>query len=312
MEADAIQTIAVVGAGLMGHGIAQEFGHAGYEVRLHDLNDEKLNRALANIRANLETLQRVGLLRQDEISPILENIHTGTELADMVSDADVVIEAVYEDLELKRSVFQELDQLSPPHTILTSNTSTLMPSLLAAATARPDRVLVTHYFNPPYLIPLVEIVPGPDTSDEVVSVVRDLLLKVGKRPAIVQKEVPGFIGNRLQAALLREAISLVEHGVATPKDIDIVIRNGFGRRLASAGIFEVFEMAGWDLVLAASKYLLPHLESSREPSPLLQQHVEQGKLGVKTGEGFYKWTPDSAEALRRRSARALVEIAKWD
>jgi 3-hydroxybutyryl-CoA dehydrogenase len=223
-----------------------------------------------------------------------------------------VIEAVFEDLELKQSIFQKLDELSPPHTILASNTSSLMPSLLAAATSRPDRVLVTHYFNPPYLLPLVEIVPGPDTSDRTVSVVRDLLLKVGKRPAIVQKEVPGFIGNRLQAALVREAIYLMDRGVATPKDIDTVIKNGFGRRLATAGIFEVCEMAGWDLVLAVSKYLTPHLESSREPSPLLRQRVEQGKLGVKTGEGFYKWTPDSAEALRQRTARALIEIAKWD
>jgi 3-hydroxybutyryl-CoA dehydrogenase len=192
-----------------------------------------------------------------------------------------------------------------------SNTSTLLPSDLALATRRPDKVLVAHYFNPPYLLPLVEIVRGQGTSDETVATIYDLMVKVGKAPALVQKEAPGFIGNRMQAALLREALSIVERGIASPRDVDIVIKNGFGRRLAAAGIFEVFEIAGWDLVLAILNYLQPDIESSTETSPLVKERVEQGELGIKTGTGFYRWTPESAEALKQTIAQALVNIAKW-
>jgi len=261
---------------------------------------------------NIKRLQGANLLRNDEISRILERIQIGTELAEMVSDADVIMETVFEDLELKKRVFEKLDRFSPPHAVLTSNTSALMPSLLAGATTRPDRVLVAHYCNPPYLLPLVEIVRAPDTSDEAVSIIYNLLVKIGKRPVILEKETPGFIVNRLQAALVREALSLVERGIATPQEIDTVITKGFGRRLAAAGIFEIFELAGWDLVLAIVECLAPHLESSMEPSPLLRRRVEKDKLGVKTGEGFYRWTPKSAAALRDRIAFALMEVGKWD
>jgi 3-hydroxybutyryl-CoA dehydrogenase len=172
-------------------------------------------------------------------------------------------------------------------------------------------VLVTHYYNPPHLVPLVEVVRGPETSDEAIETVHGLLTKVGKSPAIVQKEAPGFIGNRLQAALFREALSIVERGIASPQDVDAVVRNGIGRRWAAAGPFEIWGIAGWDLIYAASTYLSPHLESSTEPSSLLREKVERGELGVKTGKGFYEWTPESAEALTRRIARVLIEIAHW-
>jgi 3-hydroxybutyryl-CoA dehydrogenase len=169
---------------------------------------------------------------------------------------------------------------------------------------------VTHYYNPPYLLPLVEVVRGEETSDETVMTMHALLTKVGKSPVIVEKEVPGFIGNRLQAALVQEALSIVQKGIASPQDVDIAIKNSFGRRLAVAGVFEVFDLAGWDLVLAASQYLAPDTERSTDTLSLLREKVKKGKLGVKTGKGFYEWTPESAKALRQRIAQGLVMLAQ--
>lgn len=214
MNVDDIRSIAVVGAGLMGHGIAQEFALAGYDVYLYDLNDERLRQATAAIRANLQALADIGSATDAQRDSVLHSIHPSTVLDDAVGDADVVVEAVFEQLEVKLDVFRRLDQLCPQRTILASNSSTLLPSKLAAVTRRPDRVLIAHYFNPPYLLPLVELVRHPGTSDATVALMYALLTKVGKKPAIVQKETPGFIGNRLQAALLREALSLVEQGIA--------------------------------------------------------------------------------------------------
>lgn len=212
---------------------------------------------------------------------------------------------------LKQEIFHKLDRLCPDHTILASNTSTLMLSEFATGTDRPDKVVTTHYANPPYLIPIVEIVRGQTTSDETVETMSLLLTQVGKRPVIVKKEVPGFILNRLQGALLREALSMVENGIASPQDIDTALKNSIGRRWAVAGIFEVFELAGWDLLSAAMAGVYPHLSNATEVSSVLTDKIKRGELGVKTRKGFYTWTPESAEALRHRIAHALVEIESW-
>ena len=311
MKADEIRRIAIVGAGLMGHGIAQEFALANYEVHLHSRTEESLQKAIHNIQANLERLKRLGLVTREQAESVPTKIHTSAVLKEAVEDVDVVIESVYEDLALKQQIFQALDKMCPERTILASNTSTLMLSQFTAGTRRPDKVLVTHYANPPYLIPLVEIVRSEKTSDETVTTMYDLLTKMGKRPIIVQKEVPGFVLNRLQGALLREALWLVQNGVASPQDVDIAIKTSIGRRWAVAGVFEVFEIAGWDLLLAIASGLLPHLASSPEVPPLLKEKVERGELGVKTGKGFYEWTPESTEALKQRIAQALVKIEQW-
>jgi len=310
MQVGDIARLAVVGSGLMGHAIAQEFAFAGYEVHIHDITEEKLKQAIKNIETNLKMLVEIGTVTPVQTESVLKNIHSSTELKETVREADVVIESVSENLELKQGIFQKLDHLCPGHTILASNSSTLMPSLLASVTQRPDKVLVTHYINPPHLLPLVEIVRHKTTSDETVSTIYDLYVKVGKSPAIVQKEAPGFVGNRLQIALLREALSIVEQGIAAPEDVDIIVRTGFGRRYAAAGPFEILGLAGWDLVLAACQYLVPHLESSTEISPLLKQKVDAGELGLKAGKGFYDWTPESGEALKKRIARILVKVAQ--
>lgn len=310
MNLSDIKSIAVIGAGLMGHGIAQEFSCAGYKVSLNDLTDEKLQEATANIRNNLAMLRKVGLATEDNDENVLANIHCTTKLEEAVQDIDVVFEAVLEKPELKQELFRQLDGLCPKHTILASNTSTILPSKLASVTKRPDKVLVTHYYNPPYLLPLVEIVRGKETSDDTVNVITSLMKSVGKKPALIRKEVPGFIGNRLQVALAREALSIVQNGIANPEDVDTVIKNSFGRRLAVAGVFEVFDMAGWDTCLAIASYLMPEIDSSLDTISLLKNKVEAGELGVKTGKGFYEWTPESMENVKNKIARALVGIEK--
>jgi 3-hydroxybutyryl-CoA dehydrogenase len=310
MRVEEIKSVAVIGAGLMGHGIAQEFALAGYDVRLHDVNGEKLRKAGDIIQTNLEMLAVLGLITKEEVGASRRHIIDCTVFTDAVKEADVVIEAVFEDLKLKQEIFRLLDGACPSRTILASNTSTLLPGLLASVTRRPEKVLVAHYFNPPYLLPLVELVRQEKTSEETVQTMCALLRKIGKTPVIVQKEVPGFIGNRLQAALFREALAIVRDGIATPEDVDIVVKNGFGRRLAAAGVFEIWEIAGWDLISAICGNLFPDLDASTEIPPLLKGMVERGELGTKTGKGFYEWTPESTLALKRRIAQVLSKIAQ--
>ncbi|MBM3934549.1 MAG: 3-hydroxyacyl-CoA dehydrogenase family protein [SAR202 cluster bacterium] len=301
-----IRRVAVIGAGLMGHGIAQEMATAGLKVALHDVSQERLDAARANIGRNL------GTLGVRDAAAVLARTRTGTMLREVAEDADLVIEAISEDLEAKRKLFAELDGICPPRTIFASNSSSLMPSRMAAAVKRPDRLLVAHYFNPPYLVPLVEIVRGPETSDETVATVHALMLRIGKTPVVLRKEVPGFIANRIQAALSRECLSLVERGIATPEEVDAVVRGSIGRRLAAAGPFEIFDAAGADVWQSIGKQVLPDIDASREVSPLVNGLVERGELGIKSGKGFYEWTPQRAQELRERMARALREIRGWE
>ena len=310
MNADGIGRIGMVGAGLMGHGIAQEFALAGYQVQLHSRSEESLQKAMRNIGQNLERLIGLGVTTREQAELVPDRIATGTVLEATVAGADIVIESVYEDLDLKREIFGRLDARCDEHVILASNTSSLMPSAFASATRRPDKVVVAHYANPPYLVPLVEIVPSGQTSEATVAAVCGLLHNIGKRTIVVRREVPGFVLNRLQGALLREALWLVEHDVASPQDVDVAIKNSIGRRWAVAGIFEIFEIAGWDLLLAVAEGLLPHLAAATEVSAVLRQKVEQGELGVKTGKGVYEWTPEEAEELKQRIASALVGLEK--
>lgn len=310
MTLEEILHIAVIGAGLMGHGIAQEFATAGYTVHLHDITDEKLATAQAQIEKNLHLLAENGIITAENIASTLQRIQTTTDLAAVAENADFVVEAVTENLPLKQQIFSELDAICQPHTILASNTTALMPSQIGAKAQRRDKILNTHYFNPPYLIPLVELIPSPETSADTVSVTKELLMHVGKTPAVLEKEALGFVGPRLQAALIREAIFIVEQGIASAETVDLVVRNSFGRRLSAAGPFEVFELAGWDLVLAAFEELYRELNSSAEINPLLRDMVEAGKVGVKYREGFYKWNDENLQALRDRMNRALIQQAK--
>jgi len=313
MHHSQIERIAIIGAGLMGHGIAQEFALAGYQVRLHDLSDDRLRTALTNIHSNLKRLALLGRLDHAQIEPALAAITANTDLERTVSGTELVIEAIVEELGAKHALLRTLEKNCGQETLIASNTPGFMPSRLAEAVARPHRLLVAHYFNPPYLIPLVEIVPGPETSPVTIAAMVGLMKKVGKAPVVLSKEATGFVGNRLQFALFREAVAIVEQGIAQPEAVDHVVRFGFGRRLAAAGPFEIFDLAGLDTIAAVAAEIFPELAMARpsgqQVPELLRQKVQQGELGVKSGRGFHEWTEEKTEELKNRLAQALVRVA---
>ena len=307
MQAEDIKNICVIGAGLMGHGIAQIFAAKNYNVRLLDVKDELLSKAVENIRSNLSMMARKGVGLEGEIETIISRITTTTNMGEATSDAQLVIEAVIENLELKQRIFQDLDQLCPTETILATNTSVISITEIVAKAHRRDRIVGTHFWNPPYLIPLVEVVKGKETSEETVEITYDFLKNAGKHPVMVMKDVPGFIGNRLQHALWREAISIVENGIADQASVDEVIKKGFGIRLPVLGPLETADMVGLDMTLAIHDYILKYIDSSPSPSPLLREKVEKGELGFKTGQGFYTWSAEEAERSRENLLEYLLD-----
>ena len=297
--------IGVVGAGLMGHGIALQFAVGGYEVSLTDTSEKNLQRARENIDASLSSLVELGLVDDATASLVPGRIHTVVPLAQAMDKVDFVVEAVYEDLALKQEVFVELDRVCPADAVLTSNTSSFMTSQIASSTDRPEKVLVANWWNPPFLLPLVEVVRGPDTSDETVETATAIFESVGKKPVVLAKESLGFIGNRMQFALLREALSIVDKGIASAEDVDTVVKTSFGRRLAVAGPFEVFDIAGWDTISKIIDQLFPDLDSSAAIPSSIDGMVSRGELGIKSGSGFYEWDNQSVNALRGRIASTL-------
>lgn len=305
-----MQKIAVVGAGLMGHAIAQIFAVKGHQVGLVDLDENILEYATRGIRENLKLMAEHEFIRTEEIDTALSRVTTTTDIEKGLTGAEFVVEAVVENLEVKQKIFMNLDRLCPPSTILASNTSVISITEIARESLSQHRIVGTHFWNPPHLIPLVEVVPGDKTAVETVNATYDLLLSVGKHPVKVKKDVPGFVANRLQHALWREAISIVENGIADATTVDECIKFGFGLRLPALGPMENSDMVGNDLVLAIHDYLLEHLESSPAPSPLLREKVENGELGFKSGQGFQSWSEDEIQISRKNLQHYLLKVVK--
>ena len=293
----------------MGHGIAQIFAIHGFPVSLLDVNDEVLAKATQNVRANLTLLAKNGIGKQEDIEGAIGRIKTTRDLREAVSGARFVVEAVAEQLELKQKLFQEMDEICSQDAILATNTSVISITEIAAKAKGKNRIVGTHFWNPPYLIPLVEVVPGEDTSHETVDLTYDLLKSVGKYPVKVKKDVPGFVGNRLQHALWREAVSIVDQGIADAATVDAVIRNSFGLRLPVLAPLETADMVGLDLTLQIHNYILKYIDRSTEPAPILKQKVEKGELGFKTGRGFQDW---DQEKIQRSKSQLLEYLIKWN
>jgi 3-hydroxybutyryl-CoA dehydrogenase len=291
--------IAVVGAGLMGHGLAQVFALAGHDVTIHDTVAASLDGAKARILANLKDLG-------DDQSAV-ERVRPCRELAEAVREADYVVEAVLEDLALKQKLFVEIERHVRPATILASNTSVIPITRIMEGLRDRSRALGTHWWNPPYLVPLVEVIGTQWTSPQAIDWTIALHQAAGKMPVHVKKDVPGFVGNRLQHALWREAVALVEHGICDAETVDTVIKASFGRRLAVLGPLENADLVGTDLTLAIHQTVLPDIESRRGPSPYLEKLVADGKLGMKAGAGFRRWTPEQQQELR---AKVLAHLKR--
>ncbi len=284
--------IAVIGAGMMGHGIAQVFALAGHDVTITDTSRAVLDAAKDGIVANLRDL--------GDDPRAVERVRPVADLALCVGEADYVVEAAPEDLALKQKLFAEIESYVRPDTILASNTSVIPITAIMQGLRKRERALGTHWWNPPFLVPLVEVIGTHWTSSEAIDWTMKLHAAAGKTPVHVKKDVPGFVGNRLQHARWREAVSLVERGICDAETVDTVIKASFGRRLAVLGPLENSDLVGTDLTLAIHKTVLPDLESRPGPSPLLEAMAADGKLGMKSGEGFKKWTPEKQVQLRAR------------
>jgi 3-hydroxybutyryl-CoA dehydrogenase len=302
-----MKTIAVIGAGLMGHGIAQIFAAHGHQVWAQDSIAAILQTVGARVETNLRRMADYALIESDAIPTILSRIHTTPDLAQACASADVVIEAISENLSLKQQLFAELDRICPASTILCSNTSVISITQIGERARGRERILGTHFWNPPYLIPLVEVVRTEFTAPGCMDAVFDLLSSVGKVPVRVQKDVPGFIANRMQHALWREAFALIDEGVCDPETVDIAVRNSFGFRLPALGPVANADLVGLDLTLAIHDYILPHLNTSHVPSTTLRSRVEKNQLGFKTGSGFLAWTEESIAAAREGLTTYLLE-----
>jgi len=310
MKAEEIKNITLLGAGMIGNGLALHFAKAGYEVCLYSRTQQTIDKAIESTRSNLSLLLQKPA-GSDEIEQIVGRIKTTTDMKKAVANAPIIIESVAENLKIKQDLFKELDEICPRETILATNTSVISISEIASQSKNRSRILGTHFWFPPYLIPLVEVIKGKDTSDEVMELTYQFMKKAGKHPIRCLKDVPGFVANRLQHALWREAISIVEHGIADAATVDEAIKNSIGVRLAVLGPVENADMVGLDLTLAIHNTVLKDLEASPNPSPLLQEKVKKGELGFKSGKGFYdKWTQEDITRVRGNLLKYLIDYSK--
>lgn len=307
-----IKKIAVLGSGTMGHGIAEGFALYGYDVNLYDIDMEKLTQGKMQIEEELAIFAEEGMIPASTIPSILTKINLVPDLKKAVHDRDFVIEAAPEVLELKQKLFKQLDELCPKHTILASNTSSLKLSDMMALVSeeRKARMIVNHYYNPAHVMPIVEMSCFGNMPDELYKEVEALYTSIKKQTIKVLKDVPGLVANRIQQGVAREAFYIIEQGIAAPEDVDKALIFGPGFRYATTGQLEIADMGGLDIWYLGSENLLKHVDNSRNANPLLKQKWEAGKLGLKSGEGFYKYEPEQVPEIRKKFIKRLIHQLK--
>ncbi|MBN2324151.1 MAG: 3-hydroxyacyl-CoA dehydrogenase family protein [Spirochaetes bacterium] len=309
MEAGEITNVVVVGSGVMGAGIAQVFAQEGFSVALNDVSGEVLEKAKGRILDGLSLLESGGLLSKKTAKEAAGRISYVTDI-ETVKDVDMVMEAVWEKIEIKHELFKKLDGLFSPGVILASNTSGISISRIASVTKNPGRVVGMHWWNPPYIIPVIEVIRGEQTEEMVIRTVRLLVERLKKKPVMVNKDVPGFLGNRMQYALMREAVSLLENGVATAEDIDTMVKAGFGFKFPVIGPLETIDMAGMDIFYNVSKYLYGELDDTKTAQKIVEKKAKENKLGQKTGEGFYDYSKTDIKSLNKERVDRYIKIMK--
>jgi len=307
VRAEDIREVAVIGAGLMGEGIALNFAVAGLSVRVVDQDSDILHQSLKRMDVHLQLLAEFGLLK-DTPAVVQSRIKSflSIDMDKAVKGSTFIVECIPEILALKKELFSLLDDCESS-TIISSNTSSFTISGMAKGMRTPGRVVGTHYFMPAHIVPLVEVHRGKDTRDDVINITRQLMLRIGKKPVMVGKEVPGFIVNRIQAAIAREANYLIEQGVVTPEDFDMAARSSYGFRLASLGPLAQADINGLDTVLRGNTHIYKTLCNATEPSPVIADKVKKGELGLKSGRGYYDYRGKSKEQINEEIERNLLK-----
>jgi 3-hydroxybutyryl-CoA dehydrogenase len=307
-----IKKIAVLGSGTMGHGIAEAFAMYGYEVTLYDTDEQRLKAAMKEIADELALLAAEAFIDLSAVQATLARIELCTGLKETVEDRDYVIEAVPEILDLKQTLFKELDEYCPEHTILASNTSSLKLNEMMALVSdkRKERMMVNHWYNPAHLIPIVELSCFGNMPEAIFDEVEKLFKTINKQTVRVLKDVPGLVANRIQQGVAREAFSIIEQGIAAPEDVDKALKFGPAFRYATTGQLEVADFGGLDIWCIVGDNLLEVMDNSKEANPLLRQKVKEGKLGIKSSEGFYKYVKAEIPEIRQRFMKKLIHQLK--
>ncbi len=304
---EGINKVAIIGAGLMGFGIGVDFIRAGYPTWLYNTREESSRKSMERARKALGIFVEAGMMTAPEADKAYSLLHPTTSLEAACERADYISESVSESLALKRKVFADMDRLCPPSAILTTNSSNFTTTRIVSENEikHPERCCVAHYFQPPHLLPLVEVVGGEKTSPETIQRTCQILAGAQKKPVVIPIEVPAHAGNRLQGALGREIMDLVNKKICTPQMIDEIIMYGFGRRMTNTGWFIRNDLIGLDFPYNAAK------AAGREAWEPIKERVERGELGMKSGKGFYEW-PDHGDAMQKRQDMDLIGLLKRD
>ncbi len=306
MNLEDIKKIGVVGAGTMGAGVAEIFAEFGYTVILYNRSKAGMQRAVERLQSKVAVAPASIEKETDVTEAKIYTTHDLTGLAQV----DLISESVAENLEVKQDIFRKIDEICDTQTIFTTNTSGLSISQIATAVSHPERFAGVHFFNPPEIVPAVEVIKGAETSDATCEVLIDLLKLMKKQPILVQKDVPGFVASRLQFAVVREALHLVEEEIASPADIDAVMKHGLGLRWALLGPLEIADLGGLDIFNTVGSYVAKSLSNATDSPKVLQDLVASGNLGAKTGSGFYDYPPGKASALIAERDEKLLEILR--
>jgi len=296
MKMETIQKVTVLGAGIMGHGIAQRFLMAGYPVALYDIDASVLETATSHVEENLNRFSQFDLVKKTDIAPVLARLTTTTDLPMAVKQSDFVLEAAPEDLSLKQNLFEQVESFCRKDAILASNTSSLTMAEIGAGVQHKERLVTTHWFNPPHIVPTVEVVKSPWTSEETLEATYALMARIGKTPVRINREIPGFLINRIQMAMIREILDLYDRGIASASDIDKAVKGSIGFRLASIGPLLTIDLGGVKLWLKVCENLFPQIADTKKPPAALTALAAGGNDGIKSGKGFYDYTNDFSKS----------------
>ncbi|MCL4395540.1 MAG: 3-hydroxyacyl-CoA dehydrogenase NAD-binding domain-containing protein [Chloroflexi bacterium] len=306
-----IKQVAVIGTGMMGPGIAAVVALAGYKVMLVGERPDWVDDGLDKARALMDQLFQHNLASGTAVASAKLGLGGTDDLDAGVRNAELVVEAIYENLEAKQNLFERLDRVTPLDTLLATNTSGLSVTAISERAKHRERIVTTHFWMPPHLVPLVEVVMSPHTSERTAQALLDFLRSCGKQPVLVRKDLPGQLANRILQAMIREATSLVQDGVASSEDVDSAIKNGLGIRLPVWGILEHIDAVGLDLALAVQDSVLPALNNEPHAVQLFADKVKQGDLGVKSGKGYYDWTRRDIDALKQLRDEFIIQTLQF-